>query len=75
MSNPYIPGVYEPQEETDVDLLKDNPEVRNGLYFALKDTRGEPGLSIEMVASCIMNAFSREEVQSLRNELQRNIDA
>ena len=71
MSQPYETN----QPEDDVDLQNDNPAVRLGLYNALKDTRGEPGLSIERVAGVIIDAFSREEVQSLRNELQRNIDA
>lgn len=52
----------------------DNQDLRNGLYFALKDTRQEPGLSIERVASVIMTAWSREEVQSLVNELNRDLD-
>ena len=75
MSSPYLSGVYEPQEEEDVDLEHDNPAVRLGLYHALKDTRGEPGLSIERVARVIMDAFSREEVQALTNQLNKNLDA
>jgi hypothetical protein len=75
------------QEEDDEGLVRgleedlgikrettDEQTLRNCLYFALKDTRGEPGLSIEKVASQIMNAWSREEVASLVRELEKNLN-
>lgn len=62
-------------DEDDVDLLHDNPQVRLGLYYALKDTRGEPGLSLKMIANVVMTALSREEVVGLVNELNRNLES
>lgn len=75
---PQDPEFQEPQPEDDLvealgGLQEDDRGLRNQLYFALKDTRGEPGLSIQDVASQVMNAFSREEVASLVRELDKNL--
>ena len=77
MSDPYNEP-REPQEDDEELLTRETPDHQSNriaLYTALKDTRGEPGLSIKDVASQIMNAFSREEVQALTNQLNKNLDA
>lgn len=68
-------GEDEPGEpESDVDVTRDNPEVRMNLYFALKETRSEPGLTIDRVAGVIMDAFAREEVAVLVTRLKKFLD-
>lgn len=52
------------------------PEIRNELYYALKDTRNIIGnISIKKIASIISTALSREEISALVNQLNRNLDA
>lgn len=60
--------------EDDVDVKVDDPGTRFALYSVLKDTRGEPGLSLENIANVILDALTREEAQSVRNELARKLD-
>lgn len=62
-------------EENAVQEENEQAMLRNQLYDAIKETRRDPGLSIESIAHTLVTALSREEAQALRNELDNMVNA
>lgn len=49
-------------------------QIRNQLYYAFKDSRSEPGLSLKKVSSILITAFDREEVLTIIKYLNAATD-